>query len=394
MLRALTAVFILAAVGCAPITGYMHYSMHERNGAEDKGERMEEGKKAERRILESSTIDMSRLDTLGAVIEKTLDKRIIYVGEYHDQAGHHDVQLEVIKAAYAMDPRLAVGMEMFQRPFQNALDDYISGAISERVFLKRSEYFKRWGFEYGLYKPIIDFCREKRIPLVALNARREITEKVSRKGLDALSEEERKEIPGVMDLKDEEYRTRLKEVFEKHTNPEDKNFDFFYQAQIVWDETMALSIDEFMKKNPDHRMVVLAGGGHLAYGSGIPKRAFRRNGLPYAVILNDGDVEKGIADFIVFPGSREIEAAPRLMANLEEGEGGVLITGFGQDSPAKKGGLRKGDRIISIDGEKVSDIQDVKIALLYKKKGDDIKVAIVRERFLFWEEEMEIQFRL
>ena len=55
---------------------------------------------------------------------------------------------------------------------------------------------------------------------------------------------------------------------------------------------MAMSIDEYLKKNPERQMVVIAGEGHLAYGSGIPKRAFRRNGYEYAVILNDADVEQ------------------------------------------------------------------------------------------------------
>ena len=47
---------------------------------------------------------------------------------------------------------------------------------------------------------------------------------------------------------------------------------------------MAESIDRFLKKNPDFRVLVLAGAGHLQYGSGIPKRVFRHNGLDYAIV--------------------------------------------------------------------------------------------------------------
>ena len=81
---------------------------------------------------------------------------------------------------------------MFQRPFQKALDDYIAGAIGEKEFLKRSEYFKRWVFDYNPYKPILDLCRAEKLPVVALNARREITDKVSKDGMDALTDAERK----------------------------------------------------------------------------------------------------------------------------------------------------------------------------------------------------------
>ena len=137
---------------------------------------------------------------------------------------------------------------MFQRPFQGVLDDYTAGRISEKEFLKKSEYFKRWVFDYNLYKPILDFAREEKIPLVALNIRREIVAKVSKSGLDSLSDEEKKEIPQQMDFSDNEYRDRLMKVFKMHQNSKDRNFDFFYQSQILWDESMAQSIDEFLRR--------------------------------------------------------------------------------------------------------------------------------------------------
>lgn len=392
-IKPLLILFVLVLAACAPMMKQGYVSSHGENKAESRDEKMKKEKKDPGLISESPAIDLSRLDTLGSIIPRVMEKRIIYVGEYHDRFSHHDVQLEVIKAVYAMDRRLAIGMEMFQRRFQKALDEYIAGLITEREFLKKSEYFKRWGFDYNLYKPIIDFCRENKIPIVALNARREIIQKIARTGIESLSEDERREIPPDMDFSDEDYRARLKDVFDKHSDPESKSFDFFYQAQITWDETMAASVDEFLKNNPDYRMVVLAGSGHLAHGSGIPKRVFRRNGLAYSIILNDSDVEMGIADYLVFPKARDVEAA-RLDVSLKEAEGKVVISGFGEDSPAKKAGLKKGDRIIFIDDETIGELQDIKISLLYKKKGDIVRVGILRDRFLFGEREMVFEFKL
>ena len=51
-----------------------------------------------------------------------------------------------------------------------------------------------------------------------------------------------------MDFSDNEYRDRLMKVFKMHQNTKDRNFDFFYQSQILWDESMAQSIDEFLKR--------------------------------------------------------------------------------------------------------------------------------------------------
>jgi uncharacterized iron-regulated protein len=343
---------------------------------------------------EAVAVDISALKTLADVIEGAAGKKIVYVGEYHDRFSHHNVELDVVRGLHRKDPRIAVGMEMFQRPFQHVLDDYIAGVIDEREFLKRSEYFKRWGFDYNLYKPILDFCRAEKVPVVALNIRREITEKVSRSGMDSLTEDERKELPAQMDFSDEAYRKRLKEVFDEHKSSPEREFDFFYQAQVIWDEIMAQSVDEFLKGHPDRRMVVIAGGGHLARGSGIPKRAFRRNGHEYAVIMNDAEVERGIADYIIFPPSLEGVTAPKLMIVLKEEGGKVVITGFSPESPAEKAGLRAGDVILSLDNEPVKDVGDIKLNLHFKKTGDAVSVKALRKRFLFGEKEMVFEVKL
>lgn len=344
---------------------------------------------------ETIAIDVSTIKTLSEVIESVSGKKIVYVGEYHDRFAHHNVQLEVIKGLYKKNRKIAIGMEMFQRPFQKVLDDYIAGRIEEREFLKRSEYFKRWGFDYNLYKPILDFARQEKLPVIALNIQREIVDKVSRGGIDSLSDTEKREIPSQMDFSDNEYRERLKEVFHKHGSSNERNFDFFYQSQILWDETMSMSVDEFLKKNPDFQhngqMVVLAGGGHIQYGSGIPQRTFRRNGYDYAIILNDVDVERNIANYVIFPKPMDGMTAPKLMVSLRETHGLVSIEGFPENSVSEKAGLKEGDIIISLDNTVVSSVEDIKIHLLYKKKGDKVKIKALRKRFLFGDKEMEFE---
>lgn len=337
----------------------------------------------------AAAIDLSELKTLDHAIGKAAGKKIIYIGEYHDRYAHHAVQLEVIESLHRMNPKLAIGMEMFQRPFQKAVDDYISGAIDERTFLQKTEYFKRWTFDYNLYKPIIDFAREKKIPVIALNQRKEITEKVSGKGLDSLTDEERKEVPEQMDFSDDEYRGRLKKIFDQHRGSGKKNFDFFYQAQVLWDETMAISIDEFLKKQPDYRMVVIAGGGHLAYGSGIPKRAFRRNSLPYFIILNDGEADPEIADYLILPEPLEGIAAPKLMAMLKTENNRVRVMNLPEDSVAKKAGIKTGDTILSIGKEDVDSVEDIRLFLFSTQPGETVKVTVLRERMFLRDKKIE-----
>lgn len=338
-------------------------------------------------------VEVAKTLTLSDVISKVSDKKIVYAGERHDRYEDHLVQSEVIRALMK-NRKIAIGMEMFQRPFQKALDDYIDGKTEEREFLKASEYFRRWGFDYNLYKDILRFAREERVPVVALNIRKEIVEKVSKKGLDSLSEEEKKELPGSMDMTDEDYKRRIREAFEKHTSAEEMNFDNFYQAQILWDETMAQSIDEYLKANPDRQMVALAGQGHLVFGSGIPKRAFRRNGLDYSIIISDESVEKDIADFVLYPRTARAPSSPKLGVILREEDNRVKIVGFAQKSVAEKAGLQEDDIIVSLDDETIRNSDDVRIVLFYKKPGDAVTVGVLRKRFLLGDRKLRFEVTL
>jgi uncharacterized iron-regulated protein len=336
---------------------------------------------------------ISDLKTFAGVMERVAGKKIVYVGENHNQFSHHVMELEIIKDLHRRGKKIAIGMEMFQRPFQKSLDDYIEGRIDERELLKKTQYFKRWGFDYNLYRPILEFARSERIPVVALNMRQEIVDKIFQGGIDSLSEEEKTLIPIRMDFSDDAYRERLEKVFQEHQDFGAGNFNFFYQAQILWDETMSESIDEFLKAHPSDHMVVLAGNGHLAYRSGIPKRTARRNGYDDAIILNDVDLEKDIADYVLFPKTIPGVTSPKLMVLLKEKGGKVEIAGFPSGSNSEKAGMKVGDMILSIDHTPVRDIDDVKIDLLFKKKGEEVKVRILRKGF-FGSQEIDFKVAL
>ena len=336
-------------------------------------------------VEKAAGVEISTLKTLPDIMAHEAGKKIIYVGETHNLFPDHVMELEIIKNLHEKGRAFAIGMEMFQRPFQKALDDYVEGKIDEAEFLKGTEYFKRWGFDYHLYRPILLYARSENIPVIALNIPQEIVDKVFRGGLDSLSEEEKKSVPSQMDFSDEAYKERLKKIFLEHRDVENfktSSFDSFYQAQILWDETMAESVDQFLRTHPHDQMIALAGNGHLAYGSGIPKRTARRNGYDYAIILNNADLENGIADFVLFPRPIPGVTSPMLMVFLREEAGKVEVAGFPQESTSEKAGIKVGDIILAIDHTPVRTIDDVKIDLLDRKKGEKVRVRVLRKGLL------------
>jgi uncharacterized iron-regulated protein len=333
---------------------------------------------------------------LSEIINTIIDKPIIYIGERHTNYEDHKVQLEIIMELFQRGRKFAIGMEMFQRPFQKALDDYLTGAISEKEFLKASEYFKRWKFDYYLYREIIDFAKAKGIPVVALNLREEIVRKVSEGGLDSLNQEEKQEVPQDIDMPDDDYKERLKKAFQLHETSHIKNFDYFFLSQTLWDETMAHSIAQFMANNPDYQMVVLAGEQHVISSSGIPKRAYRLNGKDYSTLINGApeELDKDVGNFVLFPNPVTPPVSPKLGIFLMEEEGRIKAKDLLPGSIALKAGLKKGDALISIDDWKIESVEDVKIAIFDKKPGDTVEVKVVRKRFLFGEKVLEFQVTL
>jgi uncharacterized iron-regulated protein len=321
---------------------------------------------------------------LESLIPVLAEKRVVLIGETHDRLDHHLTQLEIIRGLHAIHPELAIGMEAFQQPFQRHLDDYVAGRLGERELLRETEYYRRWRFDFRLYQPILRYARENRLPLVALNLPTELTRKVGREGIDGLSDEERAQIPDEIDRSDAAYQSRLEEVFAQHPQRSNQSFERFVEVQLLWDEGMAKRAADYLESHPQRAMVILAGSGHLAYGSGIPRRLARRIPVRSTIVLNDWEGEFGpeIADFVLFPQRRDLPAAGRIGALLDEARGGLEILTCTSGSACEKAGLEAGDRIVSVDGEPVGDMADLRLIMWDKRPGDTITLEIARQSWL------------
>ncbi|MEM9067540.1 MAG: ChaN family lipoprotein [Myxococcota bacterium] len=210
--------------------------------------------------------------------------RAIYLGEQHDAPLDHAMQYRILRALYLEDASLVVGMEMLQRPFQPAADQWVAGRLDEESFRRESEWDQRWGVDIRLYRPMLELIRSRAIPLYALNAPRELTRAVALAGVDGLSEEQRAQLPE-MDLENAAHRAMVEAAMAGHPHGDDSDaFERLYQAQVVWDETMAESVANALEAGGS-RIVVFAGSKHVESGLGIPDRAARRGVDRYRVVL-------------------------------------------------------------------------------------------------------------
>jgi S1-C subfamily serine protease len=129
-------------------------------------------------------------------------------------------------------------------------------------------------------------------------------------------------------------------------------------------------------------MVILAGSGHLQHSWGIPARVQRLTHDTSALILNDSGqgVERGLADFILFPEPVPAPESLRLQVMLQKEKEGVIIEKVMKDGPGEKAGLKEKDIIKKVDNRAVSDIDDIKIHLLMKNRGDTVNVTVLRKK--------------
>ena len=81
------------------------------------------------------------------------------------------------------------------------------------------------------------------------------------------------------------------------------------------------------------------------------------------------------------PSSEIVGGLPRkplLGAAVGPAEGGLEVQGVGPGTAAEKMGLQPGDRLVSVDGQAVSDAASFVAAIARKKTGETVKIAVRR----------------
>jgi len=326
--------------------------------------------------------------------------RVVYLGETHDNMADHEGQLAVIKALQAEGRSVAIGMEMFQRPYQGVLDDWVAGKLDEKQLLNQTEWYDRWSMDFSYYQPILVHAREAGKKLLALNAPEELVHEVGRNGLSGLSPEQRAKLPNIY-LGRAEHRHYIEHIYQAQAGVghHQNNFEHFYEAQRVWDETMAQSVAMYVVQPGAAQIVaVIAGNGHVEYGLGMPGDVVGRVGAPYRIISfqEEGHVtwEPGpgpptplfdyghpLANYVWITTESKEQDKPKLgigVGKPPEGQTGVAVEDVMEGSPAAKANLKAGDVIVAFDSEAVGSLADLRYALSHKQFGDKVRIEVVR----------------
>lgn len=265
------------------------------------------GRTGEATVAVNEVRDM-RTDTpsdVTKIAEAARGYRFVFVGESHDNPHHHKMQADIIQALAEAGRDVVVGFEMFTRPVQKALNPWTLGMYTKEEFIKEADWKGQWGFPYEIYEPIFEVTKKYKLPMVALNVPRDWVRAVGKGGYDALTAEQKAQLPSDFYMGNKEHRKLIESMMGGHpmTGTAGENM---YKAQTLWDEGMADTALKYLAARSvgaETVFVILAGSGHTMYGQGINYRIKRRTGMDgLAVTCIESKepikVSKGLGDFV------------------------------------------------------------------------------------------------
>lgn len=242
------------------------------------------------------------------MLEAAKEADVILFGEFHDNPIDHWLEQELTRNLFAAKKgNLILSAEMFESDDQITLDEYLSGAVSEKTL---KEEAKLWTNFQGDYKPLLDFAKKNKLRFVAANIPRRYASMVYTKGLeklDSISADAKRWIVPLPMV----YDSTLKCYQDIFKNAEGHGGQNLPKSQAVKDATMAY----FILKNwtTGKTLIHFNGSYHSDWHLGVAW--YLKNSNPGLKVLTIGATEQddievldkeslGQADFIICtPGS-------------------------------------------------------------------------------------------
>src|SRR5689334_19385300 len=133
--------------------------------------------------------------TLDKIIEDCAKANVLFFGEEHNDSACHYMEKTIFEALDKRYPgKVALSLEMFETDNQTALNDYLQGFIPEDRLSKDTRLWSN----YKDYRPMIEYAKANKNPVIAANPPRRYVSMVTRRGmrsLDSLSKDAKQFLP-------------------------------------------------------------------------------------------------------------------------------------------------------------------------------------------------------
>jgi len=318
--------------------------------------------------------------SLAEVVAEARGYDYILIGEGHRNPVDHKVQQALLEALSDNGDGLSLGLEMVAVDKQQELDDFCKGQVDLDALPGELEWSANWGYDFGLFRGLFAIAKQNGVPVAGLNAPSAVTRKISREGLDSLTDAEKALLPKEIVPPATDQRAFLDAVMTLHRNKDandPRERELFYLVQSIWDSKMAAEAVR-LRRQYDWPVLVVAGAGHVEYGWGIAKRI--RWFDPAARILTvmpwrGGGFDSEAGDlFFYSPDTYRSRMGMTLAAQAD----GILVESVARGSRADRAGLRPGDLLTEASGVALEGLFNLHLAGTKAHDADEPLVFSVR----------------
>lgn len=216
-----------------------------------------------------------QLTTIEKIIGDMSSADVLFFGEEHNDSAGHYLENRFFRALHQkFGDQLALSLEMFETDNQLVLNEYLAGSIDESRF---SKDVRLWS-NYKDYRPMIEYAKQNKVPVIAANPPRRYVTMVSRRGmrsLDSLSKAAKEFLPALpYDTLSGRYREKFYNIMKGSPGGDNPRV---YYSQTLWDAGMANSIHQFIKKNKGKKIFHCVGKFHVEEKLGTAAQLQMRN---------------------------------------------------------------------------------------------------------------------
>jgi len=213
--------------------------------------------------------------TIDKIVADMAEADVLFFGEEHNDSAGHYLENRIFRALHAQyGEKIVLSLEMFETDGQLVLDEYLAGTIDEARF---SRDLRLWN-NYKDYRPMIEYAKQNKIPVIAANPPRRYVSLVTRRGmrsLDSLSKDAKRFLPPLpYDTLTGRYREKFMDIMKGSPGSSSQNI---YYSQSLWDAGMAYSIYKFLKENKRKKVFHCVGGFHTEEKLGTAAQLQMRN---------------------------------------------------------------------------------------------------------------------
>ncbi len=108
------------------------------------------------------------VSTKADLLRRVQASDIVYHGDYHTLR-HSQRSILAMLQELSGKREIVLCLEMFHGVDQKWVDLFMSGEVDEKSFLNKIGYARKWAYNWNPWRHILDFCREKKIPVLGIN---------------------------------------------------------------------------------------------------------------------------------------------------------------------------------------------------------------------------------